>query len=172
MQIIHAQPTGTTRPAAGYSTEITSGAVSAVRETAPLSPGSTTVNLSQEAIGRYAKDTGENKQAANRQAGNTPGQAAAEQLTASDTQESKNSIEDTMNRLQDMLEEAQKRLEEAQRQLARAMAEMRGARDESQKMAAMLKVQAAQAQVISAQGEVLEIYAQITDLLEEQQKHS
>lgn len=172
MQIFPSQSTGTIRPAGGYSAEITSGAVSAVRETAPLSPGSTTVNLSQEAIGRYAKDTGESKQAANRQTGNTLGQTTADPLAASDTQGNKNSIEDTMDRLQEMLEEAQKRLEEAQRQLAQAMAEMRGARDESQKMAAMLKVQAAQAQVISAQGEVLEIYAQINDLLEEQQKQS
>lgn len=171
MQIIHAQPAGTARPAAGYSAEITSGAVSAVRETAPVSPGSTTVNLSQEAIGRYAKDAGNNEPAKNGQTGRSLRQAT-EEAAASGAQENGNSIADTMDRLQEMLEEAQKRLEEAQRQLAKAMAEMRGARDESQKMAAMLKVQAAQAQVISAQGEVLEIYAQINDLLEEQQKQS
>ena len=172
MQIIYAQTTGTARPAAGYSAEITAGAVSAVKESAPLSAGSTTVNLSQEAIGRYARDIGENEPAENRKAGYSPQQAETEQPAASGTEESKNAIADTMERLQDMLEEAQKRLEEAQRQLAQAMAEMRNAKDESQKMAAMLKVQAAQAQVISAQGEVLEIYSQINELLEEQQKQS
>lgn len=169
MQIIPSQPAGNARPAAGYSAEITSGAVSAVRETAPVSPGSTTVNLSKEAIGRYTQAAGEKKQAQNNQTGNAPGQVAAEPLAASGKQES-DAIADAMERLQDMLEEAQKRLEEAQRQLAQAMAEMRGAKDEAQKMAALLKVQTAQAQVISAQGEVLEIYAQINELLEEQQK--
>lgn len=168
MQIIPSQPAGNTRPAAGYSAEITSGAVSAVRETAPLSAGSTTVNLSKEAIGRYTQAAGENKQK-NSQTGNAPGQTAAEPIAASGTQES-NAIADTMERLQAMLEEAQKRLEEAQRQLAQATAEMRGAKDEAQKMAALLKVQTAQAQVISAQGEVLQIYSQINELLEEQQK--
>lgn len=172
MQIIHAQPTGTARPAAGYSAEITAGAVSAVRETAPVSPGSTTVNLSQEAIGRYAKDAGNNEPVKNGQTRRSLRQATEEAAASSGAQENGNSIADTMDRLQERLEEAQKRLEEAQRQLAQAMAEMRSARDESQKMAAMLKVQAAQAQVISAQGELLEIYAQINDLLEEQQKQS
>ena len=169
MQIIPSQPAGNARPAAGYSAEITSGAVSAVRETTPISPGSTTVNLSKEAIGRYTRITGENKQEQNSQSGNAPGQTAPEPLAASGGQE-RDAIADTMERLQDMLEKARKRLEEAQQQLAQATAEMRGAKDEARKMAALLKVQAAQAQVISAQSEVLEIYAQITNLLEEQQK--
>ena len=169
MQIISAQPTGTARPSAGYSTEITSGAVNAVREIAPLSPGSTTVDLSKEAIGRYAN---ESEQPSDRRSGNAPARKAAKPPDAFSTQENNDTIADTMDRLKEMLEKAQKRLEEAQRQLTKAMAEMRGAKDESQKMTAMLKVQAAQAQVIQTQSEVLEICAQINELLEEQQKQS
>ncbi|MCL1886456.1 MAG: hypothetical protein FWG01_00750 [Betaproteobacteria bacterium] len=157
----------------GYTSEMTSGAVTAVQESKASSADSTTVKLSGKAMDQYAAD--QNNAAIKNETSQSPieqaGQETAEKASSSVTGGS-DSITEILERLQALLKEAQERLKIALQQMTQAMAEMQNAGDESQKMAAMMKVQAAQILVIGAQGEVLEIYTQINKILEEQQKQT
>ncbi|MDL2284606.1 hypothetical protein LJC19_05640 [Oxalobacter sp. OttesenSCG-928-P03] len=173
MQTPNTTPVTAIRAFNGYSTEVTSGAVTAVQDPKTTSPDSTTVKLSNEAIDRYASDQSE--PAVKNEEEKTPLQQAGQEATekaAGSSEGGSDPIAETLERLQELLKEAQERLRTAQQQMAQAMAEMRSAGDEAQKMAAMVKVQAAQALVISAQGEVLQIHTQINKILQEQQKQA
>jgi hypothetical protein len=155
------------RPVNGYVPEVLANAVTAVREPVAASM----VTLSNEAKDRYVADQNESETSSDvvKQAG----EEAMEKSGASEASESgkaSDPVGDTLKKLQQLLKEAQERLRVAQQQMAQAMAGMKNAGDEMEKMSAMLKVQAAQTLVISAQGDVLQIYAEINQVMEEQQK--
>lgn len=161
------------RPTGGYTTEIMSAAVTAVKEPKTSSSESSTVMLSEAAKDQYVSNknepvNNEKEDGPNQQAGQEVAEKGSDREGSSKT----DAIAEILERLQELLKEAQQRLRVAQQQMTLAMAEMKSAGNESQKMVAMLKVQAEQTLVISAQGEVLEIHAQINKILQEQQKQA